>query len=128
MQKNHTIKRPVHHSKCCSMNRLSFLIYLTCLVVGSSCNKHKILDQERERLDAERQRLLTEINSLDAKIQAMPDAYNTIAIQRQIEGVEQKAAQVENEAATKMKKWSDIEAQFLPLKAQAEQYKAKYGN
>jgi hypothetical protein len=105
-----------------------FVIMLLCQISLAlpSCNKHNILDQERQKLDAERERIMQEAAALDVKIQSMPNAYNLNTLQRQVEALEKKATALEAEAAAKMKKWEDIEARFLPLKAQAEAYKAKH--
>jgi predicted nucleic acid-binding Zn-ribbon protein len=73
-----------------------------------SCNKHNILDQERQKLDAERERIMQEAAALDVKIQSMPNAYNLNTLQRQVEALEKKATALEAEAAAKMKKWEAI--------------------
>lgn len=105
------------HSSILLLSLLSFSL--------SGCNKHNILRQEREKLDAEREAVQVQIAELDRTIQALPDAFNLVALQRNLEEVEKKAASVEAEASAKMKKWEDIEARFLPLKKQAEAYRAK---
>jgi hypothetical protein len=99
-----------------------FLLFVFSL---TGCNKHNILTQEREKLDAERQAVQAQIAEMDRAIQAMPDEFNLVALQRKLEEVEKKAQTVEAEAGAKMKKWEDIEARFLPLKKQAEAYRAK---
>lgn len=104
----------------------STILLLPLLILPlSGCNKHNILKQEREKLDAEREAVQMQIDEMDRVIQAMPDAYNLVALQRNLEEMEKKAASVEAEASAKMKKWEDIEARFLPLKKQAEEYRAK---
>lgn len=111
------------------MKHSSILLLLLLLSLLSfslpGCNKHNILRQEREKLDAEREAVQAQIAELDRTIQAMPDAFNLVALQRKLEEVEKKTASVEAEASAKMKKWEDIEARFLPLKKQAEAYREK---
>jgi len=106
------------------MKSLPASLFLLILSL-SGCNKHNILTQEREKLDAEREAVQAQIAEMDRAIQTMPDEFNLVAQQRKLEEVEKKAAVLEAEASAKMKKWEDIEARFLPLKKQAEAYRAK---
>lgn len=110
------------------MNKLSFFpLTLGCILLTAGCNKHQVLDQEREKLDAERARVVAEMSDLDKKIQALPDGYNINVLERQSETLEKKAVELEAQASEKMRKWESIEARFAPLKKEAEEYKAKYG-
>lgn len=103
---------------------LFFVLPLTPMI--GSCNKHNILDAEREKLEAERAALIKEMADLDRKIQSMPDAYNTTTLERKVETTIEQAAKLEAEADEKMKKWSGIEAKLLPLKKEADEYRAKF--
>lgn len=103
--------------------RVALSLLLSSLLVG--CNKHEILEQERVKLDAERYTVEAQIAEMDRVIQGMPDGYNADLLQRKLEELEKKASEVEASASAKMKKWTDIEARFLPLKQQAEAYRTK---
>ncbi len=119
---------PAIHKKTACIHRMkhSSILLLALLIFPlSGCNKHNILIQEREKLDSEREAIQVQIAELDRTIQGMPDAFNIAALQRKLEEVEKKSASVEAEASAKMKKWEYIESRFLPLKKQAEDYRAK---
>lgn len=98
------------------------LLLTSCL---SGCNKHTRLEQERVKLDAERYTLEAQIADMDRVIQELPDGYNEELLQRKLGELEKKATEAEAAAAAKMKKWTDIETRFQPLKQQAEAYREK---
>lgn len=105
---------------------LSIHVSVISALAFTSCNKHKILEQEQIKVDAEREKVNSEIRAMDQKIASMPDTLNSGVITNQIEDLEKKAAAAEVEATAKLKKWTEIETAFLPLKTEAEAYKAKY--
>lgn len=107
----------------------AFLLTVLCLagLFGTvGCNKHKILDAEREKLDVERATLIKEMADLDHEIQSMPSAYNTATLERQLETIAKQTAKLEAEADEKMKKWTGLETKLQALKKEVEEYKTRY--
>lgn len=104
----------------------SLYVFLSLTLVTGGCNKHKILEAEREKLDSERTALIKEMSDIDAKIQALPEAYHTAKLEKELETNNEQAAKLEAEAEELMKKWTAIETRLQPLKKEAEEYKARY--
>lgn len=99
---------------------------ITWLFFSAGCNKHRILDEERLKLEAERAALHAEIAKLDQKIIGMPDRLNETTLQRQIEALEKKGANLDALLVEQISELEALEKEFKPLKAEAEAFLARH--
>ncbi len=110
------------------MFRPPILTCLAAIILASSCDKPRVLINERANVEAEIQRANEEMRSVDAKFEALrtaPISYGK-TLDRHYEDAVKKNAELEAELAYLSKKCADGEAALSEIRPRLDAYKAKY--
>jgi len=98
------------------------------MTLASSCDKPRLLRNERASIEAEIQRANEEMRNIDAKFEALrtaPISYG-MTLDRHREEAAKKNAKLEEELAYLSKKCTDGETALSELRPRLDSYKAKY--
>lgn len=110
------------------MYRPLILTGLAAIILASSCDKPRVLINERANVEAEIQRANEEMRAIDAKFEALrtaPISYG-MTLDRHYEESLKKNAALEAEVSYFSEKCANAEAALSEIRPRLETYKAKY--
>lgn len=110
------------------MRRIFILTSLAFVVLGSSCDKPALLNDQRLKVDADFERAKEEMRTVDAKFEALQTAASPdgMSLEQQHEKTVKKNAELEEKVEYLRQKCDEAEAALGEIRPRMATYKAKY--